>query len=383
MVDVTSFAQTAQSTFNNSSSPSSEAPAATGAPNAPPPISPNANRTGIPEGYDIAVAESVNSKQFPSSAGFGGALPKGAPGGGGGSFSAVDAAPTNLQEGSPYDKFFIANTPLYTYDPHIGGYVVVFFTTPMLNLSEDNIKALGFDPIAIDSKVKSSMSFSGGGASKLCKILSNYCSGISLDDIMNEGTSGWSNQTGWEFHYGGSITGTNGREFSVKFKEKKDLVITRMMALWVAYMSGSRRGYVIRTDADISNRVVDYVCSVFTFVLEPDGETVRFWSKDTGAFPKNIPISSLGTESNHSHDILEELSVTFKSNRFEYLTTQAIADFQAVIGGGGGSSGGAGGAGGEGGGGVSLGGSFNKELLQGFSSPALSNSGGKLKLTFS
>jgi len=245
---------------------------------------------------------------------------------------------SNLHEASVTDSIFHVYKPLYSFDPHINGYVALFFTTPMMNLDEANLTAMDMSAAGIGTDVLNSLSYLGSGgsygtASKFCKPLCNMAISGQLDDISTNDTSGWDNLTGWAFHYGGRISNENGREFSIKFEEKNNLLITRMMTFWTRYMSLSKYGMVLRTEKNVNARRIDYMSSLYTFILEPDATTVRYWAKDTGIYPKGVPLSSLGLDK-ESHDVLHDVTVPFKSNLFEAMTDSIILDFQSLTNGG-------------------------------------------------
>ena len=56
------------------------------------------------------------------------------------------------------------------------------------------------------------------------------------------------------------------------------------MGLWVNYIANITDGTFNANPEMIPRRILDYTSSIYYFVLEPDGKTLKFWSKYTGCW---------------------------------------------------------------------------------------------------
>lgn len=78
------------------------------------------------------------------------------------------------------------------------------------------------------------------------------------------------------------IDSINSNSLSLVCTETLNLDFIKMMTLWVNYISNVTDGTFHANPDMIRNNVLDYMSSIYYFVLEPDGRTLKFWSKYTG-----------------------------------------------------------------------------------------------------
>jgi hypothetical protein len=80
--------------------------------------------------------------------------------------------------------------------------------------------------------------------------------------------------------------------FSIEYGESMGLPITRLHKAWYEYMMGVTRGTLVPTNDSHSRKIIDYQASMYYFTMEPDGQTIQYWSKYTGVFPTGFPSSN-------------------------------------------------------------------------------------------
>jgi len=181
---------------------------------------------------------------------------------------------------------------------YLKGLPYIFITTPFLNLSDENIKKntylsylKEFEPnllkqlsygSSVDDSIKSSSPF--------VKILSNKFKSMESRDTMAR-----SKQFNETFYGHKQIVPTsyldsiNGDQFTITYSETSDLHITKLHKIWLEYMENIRRGNFSPAQSTFHKRYIDFYSSVYYFVVDFDGETIKFFAKYTGVAPLNIP----------------------------------------------------------------------------------------------
>jgi hypothetical protein len=131
--------------------------------------------------------------------------------------------------------------------------------------------------------------------SSFIPIITNYSrslspSGVQLDKLVDFNT-----KEGYNMNLPTNTTASNtGSTFQLDLPETQNLDITKMMSLWVKYMENIGNGTFNPNPDMVRLRKLDFMSSLFYFVFEPDGRTLKYWVKFTGCFPTEIPSSSLG-----------------------------------------------------------------------------------------
>lgn len=135
--------------------------------------------------------------------------------------------------------------------------------------------------------------------------------------------------TGFKVQYAkNNIESNTAGTISISYTDDKDLSIYKMHKGWLDYCSKVYRGILRPKDEYIYRKVLDYACSVYYFLLGPDGETILFWSKYLGVFPTNTPASSLSwTKGNNV--ALPNFSINYAFSIKEDFNPLALAEFNA------------------------------------------------------
>lgn len=198
----------------------------------------------------------------------------------------------------------------------------VFFTRPELNLYENNGSALvpkvSNDPYFyyLDKNSKDllkSLTRNFSAVHDFNPFLSNKAGSFNLKDEYIKTDEYGETFTGWKIKFGkNNIESKTADDFEIEYTEDDNYNILKMHKAWIDYISKVYRGEFDPDRNSISNRTIDYACSVYFFLCGPDGETLLFWSKYTGVFPTNIP----STAANWSKgDLMKMPKVTI---RYEY-----------------------------------------------------------------
>lgn len=123
-------------------------------------------------------------------------------------------------------------------------------------------------------------------------LLSNKAESFDLSDEYIDTDTYGSSLTGYKIPYSKSDNASKtANSFSVSYKDDNLLHIYHLHKLWLAYMTREYRGKVLPRYEYICNKILDYPTCVYYILCAPDGETIIFWSKYWGVFPKNAPSS--------------------------------------------------------------------------------------------
>lgn len=78
----------------------------------------------------------------------------------------------------------------------------------------------------------------------------------------------------------------------------------------------------------VRSGILDYMCSIYYFMLDPDGKTIKYWSKYTGCWPSVIPYSSLAYSKGNTDAI--DVNLSFNYIIKEDMNPQTLKDFNKV-----------------------------------------------------
>lgn len=181
------------------------------------------------------------------------------------------------------------------------------------------------------------------------------------DNILKTRETG-ENFLGNKIIYGDIQTESLGADtFNIEYTEYSDGALFLLHKTWVDYMHAIKRNKIrpyrrtrsyddpslaeqagmeqyggMGTDRDyVREKILDYACSVYYFLLDPDGTTIRYWCKYTGVFPTSIPYSAMSF--NLGENKLRKLNIQYQYSykndmdpytleEFAYLTRGANVD---------------------------------------------------------
>lgn len=236
-----------------------------------------------------------------------------------------------------YNKYrVIADT-----DIAVKGIPYVFFSTPMLSLKENSLTAnsfltymYSFYPELLDMLCygNSSEYSDCNTTSPIIKLLTNTIQGFDTND-----------QTLGTMDYGESWFGTKvimpttsinsdiiGGTISCRFNDFSNYPVLNLINAWFQYISDVSLGRITTYANNIYNKKLDFTSSVYYFLTDLDGETLRYWTKYTGVFPTNVPFSSLGGQHNNARELVE-YNISFAYSVKEDMDFNILTDFNKLV----------------------------------------------------
>jgi hypothetical protein len=217
------------------------------------------------------------------------------------------------------------------HDVYVKGIPYAFITTPKLNLAQENVDRDNFLIYMqnFEPELFRALTTFNSTVSPFIKILTNAFRGIDGKDLASRTIDIGETFYGYKQTLPISIVDSQvGDTVTLHFEEFKNLPIVKLHKLWVEYTEKVRRGSFQPSSDAIQKRYIDYVCSIYYFVLDFDGETILYWSKYTGAVPISVPYGSLVTDGKE-HDI-PELSVEYIYSFKEDMDPGILSDFNKV-----------------------------------------------------
>jgi len=149
---------------------------------------------------------------------------------------------------------------------------------------------------------------------------------LQIPDITLRTASMVQPATGYETTYGGNaIESLSSCNFDITFRDDNFLRVTKLFETWVWYIHGLYLHMWEPKDTYIKNNIYDYMCSVYKFDCMPDGQTIVHWQKYTGAFPVNVPLSTLSYNLGGSVD--NKVNISFRAQYFEAYNPFILRDF--------------------------------------------------------
>lgn len=217
------------------------------------------------------------------------------------------------------------------HDVFVKGIPYMFITTPKLNLGSINVNRdnfLAYMSVA-EPQIFKSLTANGKTVSPFIKILTNSFKGIDGKDLASRTLDVGESFYGYKQTLPISIVDSLvGDTLTIKYEEYKHLPIVKLHKLWVEYTEKVRRGYFSPTQDALNKRYLDYVSSIYYFVLDFDGETILYYAKYTGAAPISVPYSELVTDGT-DHDI-PDIGVEYSYSFKEDLDPAILMDFNKV-----------------------------------------------------
>ena len=122
-----------------------------------------------------------------------------------------------------------------------------------------------------------------------------------------------------------AIESQSSGDFDITFRDDKFLTIRKLFYAWVYYMDGVMRDKFTPKDKYIIYNCFDYATSIYDFQVDETGENVIWWTKYTGCFPYQVPLSDLSF--NKGSDPEPKCSISFKYFMCEPLSLAALLDF--------------------------------------------------------
>lgn len=242
-----------------------------------------------------------------------------------------------------------------------GGYEYLFFTKPDLNImnsggvlvpySYGDTDIYGQNSIHVgggtenvpyfqflkkanyDKTVLRDLCMSGGNDHcPFVRMLSNRkVSNMDVPDIVTNEIETSQNMYGTRIFYPtSSMKSDEDIEFNIEFEDTQFLEIYHFFKAYDMYRQLKWMGIVQPKEEYRVNKILHDHMSIFKFIVDVDGETILYWAKATGVYPKTISRSSF-SEIQDKGGL--RITVGFKlSGWFEDMDPAIIADFNELAG---------------------------------------------------
>lgn|SRR5574344_142004 len=147
---------------------------------------------------------------------------------------------------------------------------------------------------------------------------------ISLDNIVAYAT-----REGYSFPVPTNKTASEASgTVSIAVTETDNLDFNKMMNIWVNYINNITNGTFTANPDMIDNNMLDYMCSIYYFMLGPDGRTIKYWCRYTGCYPTSVQYSNFSYQKG-AHDAIL-LDIPFQYTLKEDMNPQILEDFNMV-----------------------------------------------------
>lgn len=213
----------------------------------------------------------------------------------------------------------------------------IFFTKPDLQLLETSGELkpqLKNNPFFIEAKLRYPNIFkqlqSSINKDPFIKLLSNtVTSSVDLPSVIAEEVTNSSNIYGDTISYRWHSSGSNGEhEFSLEFDDDKYLEVYHLFKVWDKYCNEKTKGNIRTPEHFVLNKILHDQISIYKIIVGDDRETILFYAKLTGVYPKNVPreaFSSLDEKGGL------KLNVNFKASFIEDMHPEIIDDFNELV----------------------------------------------------
>jgi hypothetical protein len=255
-----------------------------------------------------------------------------------------------------FDSFFVNR---YS-DAFVTGYSFVFITKPLLflypikpqgNTASDRLLKLAYENMTLDQNISQYLTaesmnindrtileqlsfFEGNFASpynrnNFLPIFTNKIKGFSTTDVVMEQQEAFASKQGFRMPLPtNKIQSEAANTLSIPLFETQNLDIMKTLNIWVNYISNITDGTFHANPFMVKNGVIDYMSSIYYFVLEPDGRTLKYWAKYTGCWPNTIPYSQLSF--NRGQSTMVEVDASFVYTSKEDMNVAILEDFNRI-----------------------------------------------------
>ena len=227
------------------------------------------------------------------------------------------------------------------------GVAYAFFTRPHLNLLRNkNI----LDPFLRSVKEANNNSVAhklmcdldglqgGSGNSSFIKVLTNSIESFECKDTVLKTREVGETFLGDKMSWGDtSIESTGPDTFTIEYTEYSDMSITLLHKIWLDYINAVKidkiRPYRAnkknKADNDAADYILekklDYASSMYYFLTDADGTTIKYFAKYTGVFPISVPYSAMSFKLGESS--VKKLSVQYQYSFKEDMNPEILEEF--------------------------------------------------------
>lgn len=218
----------------------------------------------------------------------------------------------------------------------------IFITKPDLNIFANSSttsvlnSALSQYPIWQDALVRYNdvlqqlqYSVNGTGKPFINLFTNSIKSSVDLPDISTNDVQTSENIYGTFMTYRrSSVTSDEQHEFSIEFEDTKYTEVYMWFKLYDEYEKLKDLGLVSPPDESyIVNKIIHDQMALFKFIVGEDGETLIYWAKMWGVYPKGVPRNAFSDLS--SGESLK-ISVNFKAQFVDDMDPSILVDFNTL-----------------------------------------------------
>lgn len=255
----------------------------------------------------------------------------------------------NMDNLTSFNGFY---TNIYR-EPFLSGFAFVFVTKPLLFIdpnkpvsTKETNKKMAYmnmtrDPYFtqfltsekmndMDAEIVKMLSYNQDyKKSNFMPIFTNETKNFDSNDTTMESTEGFDTKQGFKLPLPTYTTMSQAlNSLTLSVTEDANLSFTKMMSIWVNYISNITDGTFDANPEMVSEGSIDYMSSIYYFVLAPDGKTLKYWAKYTGCWPTTIPYGAL-KYSKKANDAVE-LDLNFTYTIKEDMNPKILEDFNRV-----------------------------------------------------
>lgn len=104
--------------------------------------------------------------------------------------------------------------------------------------------------------------------------------------------------------------------------------VSLLFMCWIFYIHYVSRGFITTSREHETERILDYTCSAYVFVIGEDGRRIERFGKYTGCYPTTFPLSGqLDHNLTLDQDAFHKINISWKYNRYEPMDPQVLMDF--------------------------------------------------------
>lgn len=168
--------------------------------------------------------------------------------------------------------------------------------------------------------------------SNFIPLVTNCCKETSnAKDMILETEETEGDYAGNKLIYGSGMDESLGPgEITLSFDDLYGSPIMNLMIIWVYYIHYVTKGIITPELEYIRNRIIDYTCSIYVFMLDTDQRTIVRWIKYTGCFPKSIPFGQILHSSDIKLDQLSQIQIPFQYNFASPMDPTVLAEFNMI-----------------------------------------------------
>lgn len=126
-----------------------------------------------------------------------------------------------------------------------------------------------------------------------------------------------------------SVNSDAAHDFSLEFKDTRYLAVYMFFKLFDAYENQKFYGYVTPPDKHyVFRKILHDQISIYKFIVSEDGETLLYWAKLTGCYPKSVPREAFSDMSNGEG---VKFTTQWRAQFVEDMDPQILSDFNDLI----------------------------------------------------